>query len=177
MPKPGSIASIGDIAQMAYVPTDFEGAIDYWTKTMGVGPFFLFENIALDDMKYRGEPTDARFTVAIAYWGNVQIELVKPENDAPAHYNGEFGIKDRLHHVLILTEDFDSAQKALDDVGAETIVSGLFGGSRVVYADPGSGEGGLVEVLEVNQDTKGLFAVMQDAAKNWDGSDPIRSLS
>lgn len=176
MPQADSIALLGDIAQLAFVPTDFEGAIEYWTGTMGVGPFFLFESIALEEMRYRGEPTEARFTVAIAYWGEIQIELVRAENDAPAHYNGEYGVRDRLHHVLILTEDFAATEKALADVGAETIVSGLFGGSRVVYADPGAGPGGLVEILEVNQDALDLFAMMKDAARGWDGSAPVRRL-
>ena len=176
MSKPNSLAALGEISQLAYVPTDFDKSVEYWTKTMGVGPFFLFENIALENMRYRGQSTDARFTVAIGYWGDVQIELIRAENDAPAHYNGEYGIKDRLHHVLLLTDDFSAAEQAFEDIGAETIVSGVFGGSRVAYVDPGDGPGGIVEVLETNDDIKGLFAMMKDAAKNWDGSEPLRKL-
>ena len=91
MPKPGSLTALGPCEQFAYVPSDFDAALKYWTETMGVGPFFLFENITLENMRYRGEPTDARFSVAMAYWNDIQIELFRPENDAPAHYNGEYG--------------------------------------------------------------------------------------
>ena len=35
-----SIARLGPIMQLAFVPADFGAALDYWTKVMGVGPFF-----------------------------------------------------------------------------------------------------------------------------------------
>lgn len=176
MPKPGFITSFAPISQMAYVPSDFDAAITYWTETMGVGPFFLFENIALDDMKYRGEPTDARFTVAIAYWGDVQIELVRGENDGPAHYNGEYGVKDQLHHVLQLVDDFDAVAAEVERLGGEAIVSGGFGGGKVAYFDLGGGPGTLVEVLQPGEGAEDLFAMIKQAGIDWDGSDPVRKL-
>lgn len=176
MTTPKSIAALGPIAQLAYVPSDWDGALEYWTKTMGVGPFFLFENIALDDMCYRGVPTAARFTVAIAYWGDVQIELVRGENDAPGHYNGEYGVTDQLHHVLLIVEDWDAAMRAVEESGAEVIVSGGFGGGKVVYVDPGAGPGGLVEILKPGEGADALFDMIKSAGQDWDGSDPIRTL-
>ena len=164
MPKPGSLTALRPCEQLAYVPSDFDAALKYWTETMGVGPFFLFENITLENMRYRGEPTDARFSVAMAYWNDIQIELFRPENDAPAHYNGEYGVQDRLHHTLVIVEDF------------EVIVEGTFGGARVYYVDPGAGPGGLLEILEKSEQGEQLFTMMRDAARDWDGSEPLRTL-
>lgn len=176
MPKPGKTAALAPISQMAFVPSDFEGAITYWTEKMGVGPFFLFENIALDDMKYRGKPTEARFTVAIAYWGDVQIELVKGENDAPAHYNGEYAVTDRLNHVLQFVDDFDASMRAVEEVGGEVIVSGGFGGGKVAYVDLGGGPGTLVEIMQPGEGAGDLFDLIKQAGIDWDGSDPVRKL-
>jgi len=176
MSRPGSISGFGQIAQMAFVPSDFDAAIAYWTKIMGVGPFYLFEDIALEDMRYRGQPTDARFTVAIAYWGDIQIELVKAENDAPAHYNGDYGVRDRLHHVLQFVDDFDAAMRAVAAAGGEIIVSGSFGGGQVAYVDPGAGPGGLVEIFQPGEGAGALFDMIKQAGVDWDGSDPIRRL-
>lgn len=176
MPKAQSIAGYAPISQMAYVPSDFDAAIAYWTKKMGVGPFFMFENIALDDMRYCGEPTEARFTVAIAYWDDIQIELVKGENDAPAHYNGAYGVKDQLHHVLQFVDDFDASMQALETAGGKVIVSGSFGGGRVAYVDPGAGPGGLVEIMQPGEGAADLFAMIKQAGIDWDGSDPVRKL-
>ena len=73
------IHELGPVGQLAYLPSDFDATLKYWTQTMGVGPFFLMENIQLTDCKYKGVPTDAMFSIAIAYWGDVQIELIRPE--------------------------------------------------------------------------------------------------
>lgn len=176
MPIPGSIAALGSIVQLAFVPSDWDAAIDHWTKTMGVGPFFLIENIALEDMRYCGEPTEARFAVAIAYWGDIQIELVRAENDAPAHYNGEYGNKGGLNHVLIMVDDWAEAERAIAAAGAKTIVSGKFGGGNVAYVDPGSGPGGLVEIIVPGEGSLELFAMIKAASVDWDGRDPVRKL-
>jgi methylmalonyl-CoA/ethylmalonyl-CoA epimerase len=62
-----SLKNIGPIMQIAFVPADFDAAIRYWTTVMGVGPFFLIENVALEEMRYLGEPSDCIFTMALAY--------------------------------------------------------------------------------------------------------------
>ena len=55
------LARLGPVMQLAWLPEDFDAALEHWTKTMGVGPFFIMENIALADMRYMGEPTNAVF--------------------------------------------------------------------------------------------------------------------
>lgn len=48
------LARLGPVMQLAWLPQDFDAAIQHWTQVMGVGPFFLMENIALEDMRYLG---------------------------------------------------------------------------------------------------------------------------
>lgn len=177
MPKANTIAGIGPIMQNAYLPEDFDAALKYWTETMGVGPFFLLENIRLGDMKCMGEPTDAIFTVAIAYWNDMQIELVRPDNDAPAHYTGKYKVHDRMHHTCQVVEDIEVARKAVEDAGATIVVEGKVGETGyVIYADPGFGAGGIVEFVQLAEGGVEFFAMMKDAAANWDGSEPVRKL-
>lgn len=176
MAKPNSIAALGRVEQLAFVPSDFDAALKHWTETMGVGPFYMIEGIHFDDMVYRGAPTEAKFAVAIAYWGDVQIELVKAENDAPAHYNGEYANHDKLNHVLVFVEDWDATMKIVNDAGAEVIVGGSVNGNRVVYVDPGAGPGSLVEILERKPGGPDIFGMIKAAAQDWDGSEPLRKL-
>lgn len=171
-----SIAALGPIMQNAYVPADFDAALAFWTKTMGVGPFFLLENIQLEGALYRGEPTDVRFTIAIGYWGDVQIELIKQLNDAPSIYKAwrDAG-HEGLHHVCLLTDDFDAARKAC--VGMRIEQEGkVAGGGEVMYVDTGGGPGTMVEILKSAPGGGAFFAMMRDAARNWDGTDPVRKL-
>lgn len=171
------LAAIGPVMQMAYVPVDFEGAVRYWADVMGVGPFFLIENIALEDMRYRGESSDAVFSIALAYWGEVQIELIRPENDAPSVYGGDYGVRDRLHHVCILTDDIEKARAICEAQSAEILVEARVGeDGAVLYADPGAGPGHVVEILQPTSGSADLFAMIRAAAADWDGSDPLRAL-
>ena len=171
------LATLGPVMQLAWLPSDFDAALRHWTQVMGVGPFFLVENIRLADMRYRGQPTDACFSLALAYWGDVQIELIRPENDAPSIYNGEYAVRDRLHHVCVLVDDIAEAYAICAEQGAEILVEGNVGDSgRVIYADPGGGPGSVVEVLQSQPGTAELFAMIKQAGIGWDGSEPLRKL-
>ncbi len=177
MTKPGLIKALGNIIQLAYLPADFDATLKYWTETVGVGPFFLMKNVRLGGMKYRGEPTDALFSIAIGYWGDIQIELCRPENDAPSIYSGEYAVTDRLHHVCIFVKSIDDARRACAEAGAEIIVEGQVGDSgEVIYVDAGGGPGTLIELLQPMAGSEGLFEMMRVAAQDWDGSDPLRSI-
>jgi catechol 2,3-dioxygenase-like lactoylglutathione lyase family enzyme len=171
------LARLGPVMQLAWLPQDFDGALRHWTTVMGVGPFFLMENIALADMRYLGQPTSAVFSLALAYWGDTQIELIRPENDAPSIYNGEYAVRDRLHHTCLLVDDITDAYAACAAHGARVLVEGRVGDSgHVIYADPGGGPGSVVEMLQPQPGTAELFGMMRQAAATWDGSDPIRKL-
>ena len=177
MNKVGPIKALGEVIQMAYLPSDFDAALKYWTEVVGVGPFFLMENIQLGAMKYRGQPTDAMFSIAIAYWGDIQIELIRAENDAPSIYGGEYGVKDQLHHICIFVKDIADARRACAEVGAEVIVEGKVGDSgEVIYVDAGGGPGHLIELLQPMAGSEGLFEMIKATGRNWDGSEPLRKL-
>ncbi|MBB6123988.1 VOC family protein [Sphingobium subterraneum] len=175
--KPGPLKALGDIIQLAYFPTDFDAALSYWIETMGVGPFFILNDVRLGDMKYRGQPTDAVFSMAIGYWGDIQIELIKTDSDAPSLYSGDYAVRDRLHHVCIFVDDIQAARAACAQAGAEVIVEGKVGDDgEVIYVDPGQGPGHVIEFLQPVSGSEGLFAMMREAARNWDGTDPVRVL-
>ncbi len=171
------IAGLGEVMQLAFVPEDFDAAVKHWTETMGVGPFFLMEGIHLEGMKYRGEPTDAMFDLALAYWGDIQIELIRPRDDHPSIYSGEYAdVGGGLHHVCILVDDIDEARRVCGEKGAEIVIEGALGDSKVIYVDPGRGPGSLVEILQQGEGGPGLFAMIKQAGDGWDGSEPLRTL-
>jgi catechol 2,3-dioxygenase-like lactoylglutathione lyase family enzyme len=173
----GKIASLGEVMQLAFVPEDFDAAVRHWTEVMGVGPFFLIEGIHLDGMKYRGAPTDAVFDLALAYWGDMQIELIRPRDEHPSIYRGEYGATGNgLHHVCILADDMAEAREVCEAQGAEVVIEGTFGTSQVIYVDAGGGPGTLVEILQQAKDGPDLFGMIKAACEGWDGSVPLRKL-
>jgi methylmalonyl-CoA/ethylmalonyl-CoA epimerase len=167
------ISAIGPV--IAFVPSDFDAAIAYWTQMMGVGPFFLIENIALENMRYLGEPSDCVFTIALAYWGDMQVELIRQENDAPSIYRGCEG--GALHHTCVLTEDIEAARSIADAAGASILVEAKVGeDGAVLYVDTGGGPGTIVEILQPASGSDALFAMIKDASVGWDGRNPVRKL-
>ncbi|ABP64421.1 hypothetical protein Saro_3561 (plasmid) [Novosphingobium aromaticivorans DSM 12444] len=177
-----AITQLGPVGQLAYLPQDFDAAVRYWTETMGVGPFYLMENVALGEAKYKGVPTGAVFSIAIAYWGDVQIELIRPENREPSIYTGEYAVTDGLHHICIFVESIEEARAACAEAGAEILVEGKVGADgEVIYVDPGArnGGGGPGHVIELLQNMTGadaIFQMIKDAGKDWDGTEPLRKL-
>ena len=169
------ISAIGPVMQFAFVPKDFDAAVKHWTETMGVGPFYLIENNLLGEGKYLGEPYHCVFSIAIAYWGDMQIELVRQENDAPSIYRGAEG--EALHHTCILTDDIEKARKIAEGTGARVLVEGKVGADgHVLYVDTGAGPGTIVEILQSATGTADVFAMIKAASVGWDGKDPLRKL-
>ena len=171
------ISQLGPVGQLAYLPQDFDAAVRYWTETMGVGPFYLMENVALGDAKYKGVPTGAVFSIAIAYWGDVQIELIRPENSEPSIYTGEYAVTDSLHHICIFVDSIAEARAACAQAGATILVEGKVGeDGEVIYVDAGQGPGHVIELLQNMTGADAIFQMIKDAAKDWDGSEPLRKL-
>lgn len=172
------ISRLGTVMQMAYVPRDVDAALRWWTGTMGVGPFFKMERIRLIDCKYRGAPSDAEFSIAIAYWGEIQIELIEQHNDAPSIYKRwrDEG-REGLHHVCIVVDDLAHARRVCAEAGAPVEQEGqVAGGGEVIYVDSGGGPGSLVEIIQLPQATLDFFAQMRETCRTWDGSEPVRKL-
>lgn len=178
-----TIAAIGKPMQIAFVPEDFDAALRHWTEAMGVGPFFVMERIRLEDARFMGEPSDCTFTIALAQWGDVQVELIRQDNDAPSIYRGDYWPGGQaMHHVCLLTDDIAAARRAVESRGGLVLVEGKVGADgAVIYADCGPAEsrpnaGAIVEILQPASGSEGFFAMIAEAAKGWDGSDPVRVL-
>lgn len=176
-----SISAIGKPMQIAFVPEDFDAALKHWTQNMGVGPFFVMEGIVLEDGRFLGEPSDCKFTIALAQWGDVQIELIRQDNDAPSIYRGDYRpAGGAMHHVCLLTDDIAGARAAVEAGGGKVLVEGKVGADgAVIYADCGPAAtrpnaGAIVEILQPALGSEGFFAMIAEAAKGWDGSDPVR---
>jgi catechol 2,3-dioxygenase-like lactoylglutathione lyase family enzyme len=167
-PRQPLIAQLGTVMQLAFVPQNFDVALRYWTQTLGVGPFFSMEHISLPNCRYEGQPSDIDFSIAIAYWGDMQIELIRQHNDAPSIYKRwrDEG-REGLHHVCIVVDDMAKARRTCAAAGA-----------RVAQEadDAGGGPGGLIELIQLPRATLDAFGAMREVCSHWDGRDPLRKL-
>ncbi len=166
----------GEARQNGYVVRDVEAAMKHWTEVLGVGPFFYFERVPIEDFRYRGEPSPIEVSIALANSGPLQIELIQQRNDAPSMYRDFLAAgREGLQHVAWWTEDFDAELERLAAAGYAIGQSGRIGaGGRFVYFDTEAHPGTVVELSEISGPKGAFFRHVRETAASWDGSDPIR---
>ena len=167
----------GPIRQNGYVVRDLDAAIETWLG-LGVGPWITLGPME-QAMVYRGEPTTPTITLAFANSGDLQIELIHQTGDAPTAYK-EFldGGREGFHHLAWWAEDFAAVEVAVAAAGWEVILgSGPDAMTRFLYCEAPAVAATCLEVMELNDMTRGLMDHVREAAQAWDGvTDPVRKL-
>lgn len=165
----------GPIMQNGFAVHDWRAAADHWIEVMGVGPFFLMQHIEFDWCEYRGKAVELDLSVAIAYTGGQQIELVQQLNDAPSIYTDFLARNEPgLQHMGVLV---DNLQDSLDThkLHERIVQQGrTSAGINFAYVDTGGHNGTLLELIEANESVLGFFDYMRQCSENWDGSKPLR---
>jgi hypothetical protein len=166
----------GEIRQLGYVVPDIEAAMDYWSRVLGVGPFFYAERVPVVNFTYKGQPSSPITSVALANSGPVQVELIQQRNDAPTMYR-DF-VKARgsgLQHVAYWTQSFDADMARLTARGFKVGMGGEVGArGRFVYFETEYHPGAVIELSEVEGPKGKMFDLIRNAAIGWDGKDPVR---
>lgn len=164
--------------QVCYIVSDLDAVLLHWTRTTGAGPFFVIENMAFKEQWFRGQRTEINATMALGYWGDLQLEFVQQRNDAPSPYL-EFtaaGLAGQ-HHLGVLTPNLDTDVAELEARGANRIYWGESAtGLRFTYVASDRHPGGMIELIEEGPEVLGMFGAMREAARIWDGKDPIRRI-
>ena len=60
----------GDIRQAGYVVADIEAAMDYWSRELGIGPWFYNPRVPIVNYRYRGKAYEPHNSVALANSGD-----------------------------------------------------------------------------------------------------------
>ena len=166
----------GAVRQNGYVVRDLDHAIEQWMDA-GIGPWFTLRDTEQSATYFRGERSDPLLSIAWSNSGDLQIELIQPHGDRPSVYQ-EFldAGHEGIHHVAFWAADYDDVMARAAEAEWAVVQSGDSGGTvRFAYLDIGVG-GTIVEITELNEMTRSMNDRIRDAAANWDGTDPVRSL-
>lgn len=172
------IHKIGAVYQICFVVPDIKEAVKEWTESGRAGPFYLFEHFEFENPLYKGNPGAPDVSIALGYSGDVNIEFIEQHCDTPSIYRNVIKTKGYgFHHFALLTKDMDQSLKQEEAMGNPCTFSGSFGGgTRFAYADSRATKGVFTEYVEYNDEVEGLLCLMKEAAKNWDGIEPLRKL-
>ena len=84
--SPSVLPYTTDLRNCGLFYREYEGIMRYWAETLGVGPWFHMPHLRPDDFAYRGKSSDPEISLAIAYSGRLQLELIQQHNDAQSMY-------------------------------------------------------------------------------------------
>lgn len=166
----------GGIIQMAYVVADIRAAMTNWTRDLRVGPWFLLDRFTGDDAVYRGGPSNAAVTIAMAFSGHMQIELLQPLDEHRSVYSETIEARGHgFHHYGVGSRDFEGDVARYQERGYELAFrAGVPTGGSVGYMDTTGVLPGFVELIEIGDVMEQVFTRFYAASLGWDGSDPVR---
>jgi catechol 2,3-dioxygenase-like lactoylglutathione lyase family enzyme len=173
---------VGPVRQIGHVVRDLDAALRYWTETLGVGPFFVARDMRFQNFRYMGAPAPSPcVSLALAYSGPIQIELIAQHDDTPSSYRDflESG-REGAQHVSTWFADkasYDRAHRKLRDKGMFVRQESTGPDVRFAYFSQGDG---LYPEMEISEALLPSLAGLNDLAiqqaEAWDGRDPIRPL-
>ena len=179
MPEDLFRPQLGEPHHHAYVVDDIEATVSRLVDQLGAGPFFLIENVPLENVLSRDEPAEFVHNSAFGYCGGGAIEVIEALSLAPERVQKGFsGPRPRIHHVAYVVPSTAVAdlRSSLDERGLTEYLSSQLGEVETTLHD---GSAALGHDIEIHVDSEGLrdfFEMVSAGADGWDGSEPLRSV-
>jgi hypothetical protein len=169
-------SAYGPINQNAYIVGDIDAGIAYWTRVMHVGPFLKFPKLVFETADFRGRPFVPEFDAAIAYSGDLMIELIKPIGPSIFREFAQAG-RTGVQHVAAFSDDLGAAAAEIERRGGRRVQGGSFAdGSRIAYFEMGGPDSVVLEIAQLMPPVRALFDAIKAAGAAWDGETPTMSL-
>ena len=168
------------VRQLAYKVNDLEAAAAAHHRQFGSGPFFVLRHVALASSVHRGVERAFDHSSAYGQWGGVMVELVVQHNpdDSALHEMFPYGSgAEGLHHAALFVDDLEAEIARFAAEGAPLAqLSVTSGGTAFAFIDTRAHLGHMLELYEPTPQLTGFYDFVADAAKGWDGREPVREL-
>jgi hypothetical protein len=167
---------VGGIIQCAYVVADIEASMRDFTRRLGVGPWFVSDPFRPPEGLHRGAPTLFTITLAIAFSGHLMIELIQQHDEFPSVYREAILARGYgFHHWALASDDIDADIRRYQADGYVVAFSDRSPrGMRIAYMDKPGELPGMIELVEMNAAAEAAYTRCFEAARDWDGRDPLR---
>jgi Glyoxalase/Bleomycin resistance protein/Dioxygenase superfamily len=161
------------VFQVAYTVADIEQGMQRYGELLRIGPWFLVGPFVPRKGVYRGTKTQMSISIAVAFAGQLMIELIAQHDEAPSVYRETLAARGAhgFHHWAIGARNFDATVAAYRAGGYAEVFSDLSPrGVRIVYLDTSADLPGMLEIIEMTADVEEQYRRMYQAAKEWDGT-------
>jgi methylmalonyl-CoA/ethylmalonyl-CoA epimerase len=168
---------LGEPHHYAYIVEDIEATVNRLADQLGAGPFFLIENVPLEDVLSCGEPADFVHNSAFGYCGAGAIELMEPISLAPERVEKGFSApRPRIQHVAYAVPPTEVAdlRGSLDKRGVTEYLSSRLGEVETTLHDASAVLGHDIEIHVDGEGLRDFFGMVRTGAEGWDGLEPLR---
>lgn len=174
---PGALGNVGRLFQLAYMAEDFDDTLARW-NAIGVGPFYAFRGVPLKNIEFRGQITELNIDIAFSYWGDIQIEIIRQNNDQPSIYlDWQKQRKQEIHHLGVMVNDMAAAQAHLENNGYKIVYHKLAEGHGEFTYVQSPDSPVLFELITHEPGEAAGFVRLHAEVENWDGSRPVRDFT
>ena len=138
------------ICQIAVVVWDIERAARRYADIFGleVPSSILTAPKEETNVRYRGQPTDARAKLAFLQMGpQLNIELIEPVGGPSVWQEHLDSHGEGVHHIAFRVESMDEVLAYLDGEGVPAVQRGDFTGGQYAYVDSAADLGVMLELL------------------------------
>lgn len=136
--------------QVSVVVPDLDAAMQTYVEHYGIGPWDVYEfnpgNV--QGMHEGGQPVERSWRLALAQVGEVQWELVEPQDDDSvyARFLAERG--PGVHHVGVAVADYEGTLAELGGRGHEVLLGGTYNGVTFSYLSTDRDLGVVTEIFD-----------------------------
>jgi hypothetical protein len=153
--------------QVAYVTPDIDAAVAAYESTLGGPRFLINRDVAPNDQTYLGKPAELVFHAALAYVGNIQIEIIQPVQGETIYNecieNRTSGLV--YHHVGYESPSLESywdTYRQIEQAGCPAAQTGVFGETVYAYFDFRSEIGTYLEIIWLDKPTRKMYDSIRD---------------
>jgi methylmalonyl-CoA/ethylmalonyl-CoA epimerase len=170
---------LGEPHHYAYVVENIEATVNRLAEQLGAGPFFLVENVPLENVLSRGEPAEFVHNSAFGRCGDGAIELIEAVSLAPERVENAFsGPRPRIQHVGYAVPAAEAAdlRSSLDVRGLPQYLGSQLGEVDMTLHDASATLGHDIEILVDSEGLRDFFEMVRRGAEGWDGAEPLRAV-
>jgi|TARA_R100000501_G_scaffold17919_1_gene34972 catechol 2,3-dioxygenase-like lactoylglutathione lyase family enzyme len=161
--------------QVGYLVADIDEAVNRWHERVGLAPWTIYRNTVLDGI-YRSRETRVEIDVALAYQGDVQVELIQLKGGGPNPYQDANGAPLKgIHHTAWLVDDLDAVIHEMSSRGLAPVFRANNAAVQVAYMEDPDEPNVLFELIE-GKEMRAMIDAGIAETKAWSGGDPIREI-
>lgn len=138
------------VAQIAIIVNDIDQACERYAAVFGIDrpEWFLTESADQSQIRYQGQPTQARAKLAFIQFANLTLELIEPV-DGPSVWRDHLErCGESVHHIAFIVDGMQQTVADFAERGLPMVQKGEYPGGRYAYLAAADKLGMDIELLE-----------------------------